>query len=598
MVAVLSLLISACQPPGIGPTTATPATHTVTYNGNGNTSGSVPVDSTKYTEGQTATVDGNTGGLFKSGDSFGEWNTAADRSGTSYAAGAPLTIGTANVTLYAQWTIGSAQWAKTVSGGSNASQFNKAAVDSSGNVYTAGYQYGSGTFTYGSGVSATDTYGSGDNATLVKYNSGGVAQWAATVSGGSNASQFEAVAVDSSGNVYAVGYQYGTGTFTYGNGASATGPSTYNNAVLVKYNSSGVAQWARTVSAETPIAGAGASSKFLGVAVDSSGNVYVAGYQASGTYTYGTITVTSNANGNDAAVLVKYNSAGVAQWGTAANGPPNAQLVFSSTFYTVTVDSSGNIYAAGFQFELSSGGGDTFTYGNGVSATGAVLGAEDAVLVKYNSAGAAQWAQTVSAAQGVSSSSGIVGGDFGSVAVDSSGNVYAAGNQGGTGIYTYGPGVSATGTFSGGGNALLVKYNAAGVAQWAQTVSAGSSNSGFSGVAVDSSGNVYAASVQYGSGTFTYGNQSVAGPYSGGSGYSYNAALVKYNAAGVAQWAQTVNAGSNNSYFTGAAVDSASGNIYATGMQQGSGTFTYCTGVAATATYSAGTNSVLVKYGP
>jgi predicted outer membrane repeat protein len=78
-------------------------TYSVTYDGNGNSGGSVPVDSTVYTSGQTVTVLGDTGSLVKTGTTFSGWNTAADGSGTSYVAGATFAIGTANVTLYAVW---------------------------------------------------------------------------------------------------------------------------------------------------------------------------------------------------------------------------------------------------------------------------------------------------------------------------------------------------------------------------------------------------------------------------------------------------------------------------------------------------------------
>src|SRR5215467_12904041 len=54
---------------------------TVTYNGNGSTGGSVPVDSTAYASGAQVTVMGNTGGLAKAGAAFGFWNTAADGTG-------------------------------------------------------------------------------------------------------------------------------------------------------------------------------------------------------------------------------------------------------------------------------------------------------------------------------------------------------------------------------------------------------------------------------------------------------------------------------------------------------------------------------------
>ena len=78
--------------------------YTVTYNGNGNTGGSVPTDNTHYaTNGTgTVTVRGNTGNLVRTGYTFTGWNTAADGSGTDYAANATFTI-YENVTLYAQW---------------------------------------------------------------------------------------------------------------------------------------------------------------------------------------------------------------------------------------------------------------------------------------------------------------------------------------------------------------------------------------------------------------------------------------------------------------------------------------------------------------
>ncbi|MCR4431500.1 MAG: S-layer homology domain-containing protein [Tepidanaerobacteraceae bacterium] len=79
------------------------ASYTVAYDGNGATSGTVPVDTNTYEEGATVTVLGNTGGLAKSGYSFAGWNTAADGSGTTYTEGQTFSMGAANVTLYAVW---------------------------------------------------------------------------------------------------------------------------------------------------------------------------------------------------------------------------------------------------------------------------------------------------------------------------------------------------------------------------------------------------------------------------------------------------------------------------------------------------------------
>lgn len=75
----------------------------VVYDGNGNTSGSVPSEAQLYAMDSTVTVLGNTGNFAKSGFSFAGWNTQADGKGTNYKAGESLKL-TEHVTLYAKWT--------------------------------------------------------------------------------------------------------------------------------------------------------------------------------------------------------------------------------------------------------------------------------------------------------------------------------------------------------------------------------------------------------------------------------------------------------------------------------------------------------------
>jgi uncharacterized repeat protein (TIGR02543 family) len=82
----------------------TKPTFTVTYNGNANTGGTVPIDGNKYVTAATVTIRDNTGLLVKAGASFAGWNTAADGNGTTYAGGGSLLMGSANVILYAKWT--------------------------------------------------------------------------------------------------------------------------------------------------------------------------------------------------------------------------------------------------------------------------------------------------------------------------------------------------------------------------------------------------------------------------------------------------------------------------------------------------------------
>jgi len=242
-------------------------TGTVTWNGNPSTFAAV----TQYTA--TITLTPKTGYTLQG--VAANFFTVAGATATNAANSGVITA----VFPKDEWVT--AQWARTVSAGSGNSYFMSVAVDSSGNVYAAGYQEYDGIFTYGTGVSAKGT-ASGSfslghyNIVLVKYNSSGVARWARTVSTGSYSSVFNSVAVDSSGNVYAAGYQNGNGDYTYGSGVTAKGIATSansanSNVVLVKYDSNGTAQWARTVSA-----GSGGSA-FNSVAVDSSGNVYAAG---------------------------------------------------------------------------------------------------------------------------------------------------------------------------------------------------------------------------------------------------------------------------------------------------------------------------------
>ena len=82
-----------------------PTAYSVTYHGNGSTSGSVPTDATPYASGETVNVQGNLGYLAKSNYTLSGWNTTEHITGTTYgsAGGESFTI-TANTNLYAKWT--------------------------------------------------------------------------------------------------------------------------------------------------------------------------------------------------------------------------------------------------------------------------------------------------------------------------------------------------------------------------------------------------------------------------------------------------------------------------------------------------------------
>ena len=144
------------------------ATYTVAYDGNGNTGGAVPADTTHYLQGQNVTVAGNTGNLVNTGYSFAGWNTRPDGSGTAYTQGQVFTMGSANMTLYARWVVpvyNVIYNANGSTGGSppvapvNYQQGQSATVlGNTGNLVKAGYSF-SGWNTAADGSGTTYTQG-------------------------------------------------------------------------------------------------------------------------------------------------------------------------------------------------------------------------------------------------------------------------------------------------------------------------------------------------------------------------------------------------------------------------------------------------------
>ena len=110
--------------------------YTVTYDGNGNTTGSTPSSGTG-SGGSTFTVSGNSGNLVKTGYTFAGWNTAANGGGTNYTAGSGSFTLSANTTLYAKWNA------------------NTYTVTYNGNGNTSGSAPSSGSATYGSAFTAS-----------------------------------------------------------------------------------------------------------------------------------------------------------------------------------------------------------------------------------------------------------------------------------------------------------------------------------------------------------------------------------------------------------------------------------------------------------
>ncbi len=421
------------------------------------------------------------------------------------------------VTKYNQ--DGRINWATRMTGVGN-DVGNAVTLDGSGNVYVTG-QCGSNPLTIfnADGTTFGTLVGTGVTFVfIVKYNTSGIAQWATRLLGSGGTNGF-GITLDSSGNVYVTG-QYDS-TFTIFNAGGGTFGTLANSGssdvFIVKYNTSGIAQWA------TRVAGAG-SDVGRSISIDSSGNVYATGSYASNPVTIfnadGTTFGTLANTGSNATFIVKYNTSGTAQWATRVAGGGSGCVG-----YSIYVDSSGNVYATGFyslgSITIFNAGGGTFgTLTNN-------SGGQDAFIVKYNTSGIAQWATKVA----------DEGGDLGNgISVDSSGNVYVTGQYAFSPvtIFNAGGGIFGTLANSGSNDAFIVKYNTSGIAQWATRVAGAGSDVGRS-ISIDSGGNAYVAG-HYASNPVTIFNADGTTFGTLANSGSNDVLLVKYNTSGTAQW--------------------------------------------------------------
>jgi hypothetical protein len=448
-------------------------------------------------------------------------------------------------------------WARTIvsQSGGGGSTFNAVGIDPSGDVVVAGRRDGAGQYDFG-GVTLDGP--AGGDATLVKYDVTGTPLWARGPTNAPSFSGFNGVAVDSSGNIYAAGYQFGADTYTYGSGVTATGSSTGTNLLLVKYDSGGNALWARTT-----VSGVG-NTDFSRVAVGGSA-ICAVSYQPTTTMDYGSGNITTNAT-SQTALVVRYNTDGAIQWARATQGGTQAY------FAGVTVDSAGNCIVAGTQ-----NGTFTYTHG-GTNLVGTATGSNP-ILVKFNASGYAVWAKTTT---------GAITGGFNAVTVDGSDNIYVAGTQG-AGSSNYGNGVAVN---AAGPTPILLKYDVDGNAQWVSPVASGPACAGFEGITIDGSGNLYVGGMQSGDGVCSYGN----GVDVQASVDTYNRFAIKYNTLGVPQWGRTTLLGDRTNF--GGIAATASGYTYVTGTQRGDEPYSYAPGVFAQGPIAGTDHAVVVRYGP
>ncbi|MCX6312639.1 MAG: SBBP repeat-containing protein [Bacteroidetes bacterium] len=189
-------------------------------------------------------------------------------------------------------------------------------------------------------------------------------------------------------------------------------------------------------------------------------------------------------------------------WSLRYNGPPSQ----GDEAVSIAVDATGNSYVTGSAF--------------------AANGTLDIVTIKYSPSGQQLWLQSYNGTAN--------GNDQGTkIVLDNAGNVYVTGY---------------TNNNITNGDITTIKYNASGIQQWVSFYN-GSFNNYDQGnaLSVDANGNVY-----------------VIG-YETTSNYTYDFVTLKYNSAGVQQWAQTYDGPGNfNDEGRDIGLD-VNGNVYVTG---------------------------------
>ncbi|MEI6950213.1 SBBP repeat-containing protein [Paraflavisolibacter sp. H34] len=158
--------------------------------------------------------------------------------------------GTAYATVKYGAADGAEQWVRRYHPGTGPDRASDIAVDASGNVYVTGT----------SNLTDSDF---GDDFTTVKYNAAGLQQWDARYDGpDQDVDQANALALDALGNVYVTGTS-----------ANVLESSAEGDYATVKYNNSGVQQWA------VRYGGPGGSTDIAqAIAVDAQGFVYITGF--------------------------------------------------------------------------------------------------------------------------------------------------------------------------------------------------------------------------------------------------------------------------------------------------------------------------------
>jgi hypothetical protein len=465
----------------------------------------------------------------------------------------------------------------TYLGGSGDDTGHGIAFDSSGNAYVTGqtasqtFPGTTGGFTGTAQVFVTKIAADGSSLIYSTYVGGN----------GTDGDSGNAIAVDSSGDAYVAGgtdsanFPHTAGAFQTALGSS----SAVSNAFIFELNPAGNALTYSTYL--------GGSDDDLanGIAVDGSGNAYVAGFTSSSDFP--TLNPLQTSPGTNSGFVTKLNSTGTAlvystylALGGAVGDSVNA----------LALDSSGNVYVTG----VASSSAFQTTSGAFQTTCGCSAGATDAFVTVINSAGSAYVYSTF-----LGGSQSDVGNG---IAVDSSGDAYVTGDTESSTDFPTTTGALQT-TYGGGTDAFVTKLNPGGTALLYSTYLGGSGFDVGEGIAVDGSGNAYVTG-QTASSNFPTASPTQAGLNGGNNTASTDAFVSEANTAGSQLIFSTYLGGAADEDGTlgagvGAiAVDAGGDSIYVTGNTASTSADTppFPTQSAVQANNGGGNDAYVVKY--
>jgi len=416
------------------------------------------------------------------------WAVATDAAGNVYGGG--ITIGSddsvnfgGGVTVYPTSVGGyTSIWVKYSNSGTplwagctvGESWLNNIAVDPGGNLILFG-SFDADSIKIGS-FKLTNAYGTagGTQYYIAKINPSGTVLWA--INDGNTYASYTSesflsayilsdggVTTDAAGNIYITASfnkpSMTIGSTTLTNGGTSAGSY---DIFVAKYSPAGVPLWATSLPGTL-------NDYAFGIAVASTGDVYVSGDFYSPSITVGSGTLTNPYTTTPLAFIAKFSSAGVPLWGQSAGGSAGAFGV------GLAKDNYGNVYMTGGFANPSISFGSTT-----VTKTYPATGGLALFLVQYSPSDVVTWSKTIGSA-----SEPLWGY---SIAMASCGQVWVSGN------YTEDANIddSILAIVPGHDPVFIAGYNlAGGVVGYAGLGSGGDDQNG---IACDGNGNVFICS--------------------------------------------------------------------------------------------------------